>query len=181
GAPPQRQEGEAGRVERVVHAEENQRQQQPADGQHRSGEGGGQHPGVEVVEHPGQREQDHPAEGPAGAEENPQAEDQGPPPARQAGVAPDPVLESDKVPDGHPAYAGLGDAAVDYSHASSSPVVVRPPTTSTKTSSSDRSPRTSSNVPARLMTPSARIATWLQSRSTTSITWLEKMTVPPPA
>ena len=30
------------------------------------------------------------------------------------------------------------------------------------------------------MAPCAMIATWLQSRSTTSITWLEKTTVPPP-
>src|SRR5690606_19921234 len=73
------------------------------------------------------------------------------------------------------------DTGRTYSHDSSSPVAIRPPTVSTKTCSRLRSPRTSASDPTALIEPSARIATWLHSRSTTSITWLEKMTVPPPA
>ena len=61
---------------------------------------------------------------------------------------------------------GLGD----QSHDSSCPVAVRPPTTSTNTSSRSRSPRTCSSGPTALITPSARIATWVQSFSTTSMT-----------
>src|SRR5262249_6673305 len=57
-----------------------------------------------------------------------------------------------------------------YSHDSSWPVAVRPPTTATNTSSRSRPARTWSSVPTAGINPSFMIATWLHSFSTTSMT-----------
>src|SRR5690606_7744531 len=56
----------------------------------------------------------------------------------------------------------------------------RPPTSSTKRSSSEDPARTSSVVPAASTRPAPITATWSHIRSTRSIEWLETMTVPPP-
>ena len=59
--------------------------------------------------------------------------------------------------------------------------VVLPPTRSRKRSSRLAPARTSSRVPEARTTPAAMIATSVQIRSTRSITWLERTTVPPVA
>src|SRR5699024_8164194 len=56
-----------------------------------------------------------------------------------------------------------------------------PPTRSMKVCTRLPPRRTSSSVPSASSSPSAMIATWLHSPSTSSITWLESTTVPPPS
>jgi hypothetical protein len=175
--PGQRQQRKACRVERLVHAEEDKRQQQPAEHQHGAGERGHHDHQFPVAGEPGQGEQQETGEGEPEPEQAAEHEQGDPPGLPAHAVAEDPQLQPGEVPDPHSCRMV---EQVRHSHDSSWPVAVRPPTTSTKTSSSDLSPRTSVSVPIALMAPPARIATWLQSRSTTSITWLEKITVPPP-
>src|SRR5262249_21761003 len=127
--------------------------------------------------------------GEAARSEHPEAEQRCPEPAEDAQdeqrdppalaahpVSQDPQLQAYEMPDSRRADG----RRIGHSHDTSAPLATRPPPTSTKTSSRSRPPRTCAVVPTTLMSPAARIAMCVQSRSTTSITWLEKMTVPPP-
>src|SRR6185312_16692237 len=69
----------------------------------------------------------------------------------------------------------------DANHVSPFAPSVRAPTMPTNASSRDSPPRTSSSEPAATTLPAASTARWSQRRSTSAITWLEKITEPPPA
>src|SRR5690606_29700 len=67
------------------------------------------------------------------------------------------------------------------SHSSPSTSPRSPPTSSTNRSCRLRPARTSSRLPAARTWPPAMTATWSHRFSTSSMTWLDRTTVPPPS
>src|SRR5690606_10980200 len=175
--PGQRQEGKPGRIERLVDTEEEQRkdhppdhERRPAEHRHRVAHLGAGHRGAEESE-PREAGRHEPKDQSKG-------EADGLPgmPAKAVNGQQELQPYEDAQPRRRSGCLRRGGARdrVACSPDRSAPVAVRPPATSTKTSSGSRPPPTSASAPAVRITPSAMMATWLQSFSTASMTWLEK-------
>ena len=161
----QRQQGQPGRVEAGVAGEAQQREQPPAEEQQQEHRLDQQQPRPRLgPRHQGQQQE--PAEGQGQPGQRAQGEGGllGPVAAAQP-VAEQGQLQADQVP----------------SQPSSSAPAWLAPTSSTKASSRLRPARTWSVGPSVMSRPRCMIPTRSHSRSTRSMTWLEKTTVAPPA